>query len=529
MAETQLIQQIEQALTGLVKLMKALRFYPEGHPSLHSAIDDCMAAFQPILKSGDSRAIQINQGGFSLGTEQIGETNPSLPDLARLFAERRVNQLIFLPELPQQEIMTLLAGLTTPAEEIYNLGGLPIFLQNHQTGAIWLNESSLENALEKKKQLDEQEQVSAENDLPHTGLNGIANPIEMERADLAQQVRDVVEKLNAAQEDDAYFAAIDKLVQLAPAFFEQSGIPGVLRILTLLQTHSRQDERNREQRKTAAGALDRLLTSQISSQLLDQFRKTSLTPQQFQRLQLFVVTLGIRIAPELLNAMSKEEDSSVRKRLTTLLGKMGEPLLDLLRETVHSSKWYVVRNAVTVLGDLRLAAGISILNGLTSHPDQRIRRSLIRSLAMIGGRQAVEPLQKLANDPVIGLRRPAVKALGATQCPEATAPLLTIAQTFDPFGRQTEIRTDAVSALGTLGDKNATSTLLALAKRPNMLRLQRLEELRAEIILALGKLGDDKLIPELEKWRRSPHGIVQRAAEQSLTGLTKKNDDTSAD
>jgi len=517
LAENQQTLEIEQALTGLVKLMKALRFYPKGHPSLQTAIDECMVGFRPMLAGSDNQAIQASQNGFSVGGEKIGEKNPALPDLALLLAERRVNELMFLPDLPSKELLVLLAGLTTPAEEIYRIGGLPVFLNNHQVATIWLNESSLDAVLQKRQQLTaeiEQKEAFAE--------NGVLNSGPQEKSDLAHQLREAIEQLKKELHDDAYQLQIDKLLSLAPAYFEQSGPPAVLRILPLLLMQSQQTERNRTQRGIAASAIERLLTEKIVAQMLEQFRRTSLTPQQFQRLQMLIVALGIRIAPHLLTLMSKEEDATVRKRLSTLLGRMGEPLLDLLREMVHSSKWYVVRNAITLLGDLRLDAGLSILEGLTAHPDQRVRRTLIRALAMIGGEKAVTPLLKLTRDPVTALRRPAVKALGATKSSEAVQPLLIIAQSFDLLGRQTEIRSDAVSALGMLGKRDAIGPLLALAKRPNLLRLQRLEQFRAEIILNLGKLGDKNLNTALKKWCKSPHGIVQRAAELSLTNLMKK-------
>jgi len=516
--------EIEEALTGLVKLMKALRFYPEGHPSLQKAIDESSATLQPMLRHQDNRPLQINQSGFSLGDNRIGETNPALPDLARLLAERRVNRLIFLPDLNTQELRVLLEGLSTPAEEIYSSGGLPRYLHERQVKTIWLNESSLEEALKKREEQENEaeEAEPAEEDF-------LPNQVELERSDLAQQLREIIDLLNTELQDDAYKTQLDKLLHLAPNYFEKTGSPAILRILTLLLSHHQQQDRSTAQRNLANKAIEHLLTEQIATQLLNQFRHQTLSPQQFQRLQKVIVLLGTRIAPFLLNEMASEEDSAIRKHFAMLLGKMGEPLLDLLRETVHSNKWFVARNAVALLGDLRLETGIPILASLTRHEDQRVRRALIRSLAMIGGDKAVEPLSQLTNDPTAGLRRPAVKALGATKSAAAVQPLLAIAQRFDPLARQVDIRRDAVEALGMLGDQAAIQPLLVQARRPNLLRLRSLEELRAEIILTLSKLGGEQLETELEKWRHSPHGTVQRAAEQSLANLTKKFDDPATD
>lgn len=515
MADNQQILEIEQALTALVKLIKALRFYPKGHPTLQAAISECMASFLPMLNRKDSRPIQASQTGFIHAERKIGVKNPALPDLAHMLAERRVNQLIFLPDLLPEELLTLLDGLTTPAEEIYRIGGLPVFLRDHQITTIWLNESSLNGALQKRQQLAEDIQQAAEEDVQPAAAQA-------DKPDLEQQLREITEQLNTELQDDGYRRQLDKLLQLAPLYFSQSGPPGVLRILPLLLNQSQQEERNSSQRGMAASALDRLLTEQIVDLLLEQLKQTSLTPQQFQRLQNFTVALGVRVAPQLLSLMTEEENSIVRKRLSTLLAKMGEPLLDLLREMVHNSKWYVVRNVVSLLGDLRLDAGIDILDGLTTHRDQHVRRTLIRSLAMIGGKKSVAPLVKLTRDPVTALRRPAVKALGATQDGAAVLPLLKITQCFDPLGRKIDIRSDAVAALSLLGKQEAVAPLRALAKHPNLLRLKRLEEFRAKIILALAKLAGKELESDFHLWRKSRHGAVQRAAELGLTALMKK-------
>jgi HEAT repeat protein len=524
-AENQLIPEIEQALSGLVKLMKALRFYPKGHPSLNGTVTDCMASLQALLNRQERRAIQVTQTGFSLGADKIGEKNLSLLELAHLLAERRVNQLIFLDDLPPQELLTFLEGLSLPAEEIYSIGGLPAFLRKHRVQSIWLNESSLDSAMLKRQLLiAEAEKAKA---TLNEGPLRLAEPLET--VDISEQVRKVLAQLRKDQSNEGYQQQLDQLLKIAPVYFALNGLSGILRVLPLLWSQGQQTQRSLPQRTAAENTLERLLADAVINELLKQFKQTAIiSPQKFQRMERFILDLGVRIAPHLLKQMTSEEDSGVRKRLSSVLGKMGAPLLDLLHEMLHSSKWFVVRNAVTLVGNLRLSSGLTLLEPLATHPDQRVRRAVINALAMIGGDKSVPPLLLLAQDEVVALRRPAVKALGATQSNKAVRPLLAIAQKFDFFGRYTDIRTDAVSALGILGQPEAITPLLALAKRPNPFGLQRLEDLRAEIILTLGKLADNKLQKAFDHWRTSPHAVVQRAADLSLANLARKNDNSAA-
>jgi len=526
LSDNLLILHIEQALTGLSRLTKAQRFYPQGHPSLLLVVQETMQAFMPLLSSTNPPVIHVKQHGFFFEQQKIGEKSATLPELALMMAERRINQLLFLTDLPQHELLVFIEGLNTPADEIYQGGGLPQYLSEQQIGSIWLNENSLDSAIKKRKQMS----AATKDKNAKMTSQGLLEKLnrEPEKTALTKQLQEIIVALETDLSDEKYQALLKKLLTLAPTYFEQSKVPGMLRILPLLLAQSEQKQRPQAQRLMADKTLDQLLTEANKDAMLSQFKQTLLTPAQFSRLQNFVVTLQLRIAPTMLNQLSREEDGRVRKRLTFLLGKMGEPLVALLRDLTENSQWYVVRNSVILLGELRLNTGIEILEKQCRHPDQRVRRAVIRSLAMIGGQKTLAPLIRMTQDTEPVLCRLAVKALGATRSAAAVAPLLTIARQFDPLGRQVDLRKDAVAALGTLGETTALKPLIKLGKRINLLGLRRLEELRAEIILTLGKLGDASIIDDLKRWEKSSHGSVQRAAEQSLILVAKKHDQYSA-
>lgn len=526
MSDNLLISHIEQALNGLARLIKAQRFYPQGHPSLQIVVQETMQAFMPLLKCAQPPVIHVKQDGFFFEQQKVGEKSVTLPDLALMMAERRVNQLLFLADLPQHELLALIDGLNTPADAIYQRGGLPKVLSEQQVRSIWLNENSLGSALQKRREMSA---------APNEKTTGVAArhqeaelAVDTEKTALTQQLQEIIVTLETDLSDETYQTLLEKLLKLSPAYFEQSRVAGMLRILPLLLLQSEQAQRSSAQQQMAGKALRQLLTESNIQAILGQFRQTLLTPGQFSRLQSFVVALKLRIAPAMLDQLSREEDGNVRKRLTFLLSKMGEPLIALLRDHTDSPQWYVVRNSVILLGELRLDSGIAILETQCNHPDQRVRRAVIRSLAMIGGQQTLAPLMRMTYDPEPVLCRLAVKALGATRSAAAVKPLLVIARQFDPFGRKVDLRKDAVAALGTLGEPSALKPLIKLGKRMNLLGLSRLEELRAEIILTLGKLGDPSIIDDLRHWEKSSHGSVQRAAEQSLILVTKKHDKHSA-
>jgi len=66
LSDNLLILHIEQALTGLSRLTKAQRFYPQGHPSLLLVVQETMQAFMPLLSSTNPPVIHVKQHGFFL-------------------------------------------------------------------------------------------------------------------------------------------------------------------------------------------------------------------------------------------------------------------------------------------------------------------------------------------------------------------------------------------------------------------------------------------------------------------------------
>src|SRR3972149_8227647 len=61
---------------------------------------------------------------------------------------------------------------------------------------------------------------------------------------------------------------------------------------------------------------------------------------------------GDRAVKALLSALAEEGDLLVRKSIVDIVVRIGRPALPFLLDTLSDSRWYVVRNIVTILGGL---------------------------------------------------------------------------------------------------------------------------------------------------------------------------------
>ena len=55
---------IATALTGVVKQIKAVRYYPAKHPALEAAAKESLRSFEPILGGGNHLSVTIRKEGF---------------------------------------------------------------------------------------------------------------------------------------------------------------------------------------------------------------------------------------------------------------------------------------------------------------------------------------------------------------------------------------------------------------------------------------------------------------------------------
>jgi HEAT repeat protein len=172
------------------------------------------------------------------------------------------------------------------------------------------------------------------------------------------------------------------------------------------------------------------------------------------------------------------------------------------RHELPDSKWYVIRNSVFVLGNLRDTDGVTALRLRINDTDVRVRREIISTLEKIGGEEASDMLIVMADDPEKEIREAAVIAAGMVGSPES-APLL-----IDVARRHADLSPRVAIALGKTGGPEAFEFLVRLLEDDDELAVLASgkvtkEELRVAAVKALGYIGDKDVISRLKVFQES--------------------------
>lgn len=203
--------------------------------------------------------------------------------------------------------------------------------------------------------------------------------------------------------------------------------------------------------------------------------------------------LGREMAVALSDALGEARDRYQRRSFLEALSAQGDLSLEVAQEMVEDPRWFVVRNGVSLLGEVGGEGVIFHLTGPLANPDPRVRRETVLALAKIGGPDAEQLLLGMLDDPEVEVRAMACRAVGVLTVERALRPLLRILEQ----DQNEDVLVECLQALGKLGDPGAVPLiekrgLGGLFSRPS-------KEIRVAAYRALAAIGTPHARKLLEK------------------------------
>jgi len=518
------LEQLENALKGLVKLLKATRFYPENHPSLKGALDEAREMLLQPFQGEKSLTLSIRKEGFSFDERPVGAENLILKQLAGFFFVRRIQQLTFLNDLSAENLEHFARAVSLDTAEINRRGGLPKILQQEKVGAIWVNEIDLEKILAQRELLEKVQQgrvTTQSGQEPEAGTDeefqaGLDEK-ESGEGDSQQTLEEVLDGLRRETVDSRYRDLLKKLIPLLEGNLKSANRPLVVRAFVLLCRHASDAKISPHRRELIRQALRRLLNQKVIDFLVRILCLPDLPQDPRNRVQQVLQYLrGDLISERLMVFLAAVDHAQARKNLAEAMARQGQVGVPVLLRYLEDDRWFVVRNAIVILGEVRAPDITKEIRPLIYHEDYRVRREAIRALTKIGGSEEVDVFLQILSGKDEDLRRMALLSLGAMKNPAAVPALLRLAAAPDPWVKQGEVRKEAIRALSNIGNLEAVPVLIELLQRKKFWGRARYDEIKAAAALALGEFGAPEAMAALEGAVEDRSPQVARAAAQAL-------------
>jgi len=241
--------------------------------------------------------------------------------------------------------------------------------------------------------------------------------------------------------------------------------------------------------------------------------------ERFECIKTFCIAVGEGLIGPLAEALSAEERSRARERLTAIFMAFGASGRREVERLKNSPNPGVRRAAVSLLREFGGKEALPELMELLRDSEPQVQREAVRAILNIGTERAYAVLEKALTQGTDQSRDAIMQSLSGAR-EERAAPLFAyILNHVDPRGALREIYVRSIEALGTLRDPAGVPALTAALYRGEWWAPGRTAALRSAAASALTKIGTPEATLVLEEASASGSRGV-RAAVRRAKGRT---------
>ena len=508
---------LEQALIGWAKLLKNVSYYPDGHPALNTAIHQSVELFRTVLmRDGAPLVLTVKRRQFLVDNHPLISNNPLPPNVAgRLFAHK-IKTLTLLPDLVDRHLLILCRTIVSEPATVVAEGGVQELLEQQQVTTIWTNELDLGTIQARREAMENSQNGSGSGSSQQAAehITGEGQLLDAPEASL-QQVIDKLQEILLAPAKDKEMPFLHGLRQLTQALQRLMGEgqhQQALQILKQLDVWIENPQTDARYVRVMRQAVSSLVGHPLVDVLIDNAR----TPQdQHFAMRIIMDLPALQVGSLLLQRLGEELDNKLRKFISQLLVAMGEQVFPLLIDSLSDERWFVTRNAITILSESRNPELSEHFIPYLDHPDGRVAKEAIRALARIKTEQARQALMDKLESRDYEFPNQIILALGAQADPAAVAPLVRIARQRDTFLNQKSQVRDAILALSEIATTECSPALIALVERGKWIKRKEYNEIRCQAAAAMGTLRDADSLAALQRAAESSNQQLASPARQA--------------
>jgi hypothetical protein len=234
-------------------------------------------------------------------------------------------------------------------------------------------------------------------------------------------------------------------------------------------------------------------------------------PELRDPLHAVFVRLGPDGAEALIDLLTSSDSLTDRRAFLAVLVKIRDAVPTLIH-LLGDTRWYVVRNSIDLLGEMRAPESENALLEVVSHREERVRRSAATALARFGTLRSIQAVEKMVADPVPEVRTHAAQGLGGVKSPRAVGVLArALDGETDP-----EVQAVILAALGRQATDEAIARLTKAAEPDGRLFKRKPTALRLAAVQALAEANTPAALAALRRFADDREREIKAAAGRAL-------------
>lgn len=328
----------------------------------------------------------------------------------------------------------------------------------------------------------------------------------------------VFDLLRIEENPDRWAALMQPVVTLIEDLLLVGDFQAAGELLDVLVKEGR-NRASKERSQTALIAIDELVAGSMMQHIVTHL--ANIDDAQFERVKTMCVSVGEVLIRPLAEALSAEERTRPRERLTAILitfGSIGRREVERLKNSPNAA---VRRTAIYLLRNFGGSDALPELTELLADDEQQVQREAVRAILNIGTDQAYQVLQQALVGGTVTSREAIMQSLGAVR-DERAAPLFAyILRNVDHRGQLRSVYLRAIEALAALKDPIAVPELKAALHRGEWWAPGRTRILRTAAAAALARMGTPEATAILDEAAATGSRGVRRVARAQLSGARR--------
>jgi HEAT repeat protein len=514
---------VSALVVDLAKGHSLSEYYPLVHPTLVTALhrlEDALATY------GDDLAVEVAPGGLAVRGETVARRSPHVQRFGAKLGEHGVTQLTLRQQITAESLGRLLSAVALPARVVAVGGGFGAVLEAAGVSRASVNGRRIEPA--PLAMAAAPVRPASQPGAAGKKGDGLEDVALWSTHDMYQQVQlsarrvesedlEDLRKMLREGADSERVEALQRLEFVAQWCIERGMLDRAIGVLADLRRDAESMAgRNPGTRGSIMMAMTRIANRFLIEEIVERLGRAR-TDDDRAALRGILLALGAEVVTPLVRNLVAAGDLTARRNYRDALVELDRVGVPLLEDMVGDDRWFVVRNMVGILGEIRSADALDHFSRTIRHGDVRVRRETVIALSKFGGEESVLHLTTGLNDTEPAIRAAAALGLGLTKAPTAVTPLI------KRLGE--EIDQDAVleiiRALGRIGDARALAMLAERASGGSLFSRTPLP-VRVEAIRALGEIGGDGARPVLQRLMRDRNDAVREAAVKAVEGRTEQ-------
>ncbi len=509
------LHRIAQAVTELAKGMKTVSFYPEDHPILIQGITKIVLLFEEIPLPEEGLEIGISKNALLYQDRPLpgSGSGKALVDLNRELYLRRAARIIFLPNMRPDEIVSFLKVIVRDVEKVLDAGGLEQALQQEKVSHIWGNRVDYDRLTELLKAEEDLAELEPE-ELPDGGTADSLAAFSAKAPEVVT-IDALLDRIEKETDPAAYRGHIVEFSRFLLAEPPEKKLDYAARAVSILVRHIQAPPgESREIAGLAAVGIKELAGDELIDHYIGLLKKPGARGRR--ETETILTALGEKSVHPLLQTLAEEKDLLVRKTIVAIIVRIGRIAVPTLLENLEDSRWYMVRNMVTILGSLEMPDLVPYITAKLSHPDLRVKKEAIKALARTDHPSAVTALCDLCFFPEETVALAATAALASKKESAAAVALFRRATDRKYLYPNYRLAHEAIDSLRAIGTDDAVVALEEILSLNAFWKTEKFQSMKSHALRSISMIKGGRAAEALQKVLQTGDAHLRTEAERIL-------------